>query len=177
MMSLLGITISSIFVGPISDKIGRKIPILVMSVFSIAGCLTRYYTRYTFWGFCISSLLFGFFLGNLPIGMAYIGEVYTDKLEKQKQIGILVGCYVLGASGGGIIAILMKDEGLFSPLWVGAGLMVVSSLLVFKCLIEPGDIRLVQNDSKLDGFKDDEKVVRPEKINNKVMWNIIVSRL
>jgi hypothetical protein len=48
----------------------------------------------------------------------------------------------MGNSGGGIIAILMQDSGLFAPLWVGAGLMFLSAIAISIWLIEPGDARL-----------------------------------
>eukprot|EP00536_Pseudo-nitzschia_multiseries_P004817 jgi/Psemu1/189075/e_gw1.84.76.1 len=175
MMSLLGVAISSIFIGPVSDKIGRKGPILWMAIISAAGNIVKYFTRNTFWGFCISNLVFGFFLGNLPIGMAYIGDIYTNKIEKEKELGILVGHFVLGNAGGGMIAILMNGSGLFSPLWVGAGLMVISSVMVVRFFIDPGDTRLIDNEQ--DGLKDKDEFPRPEKINNTAMWNIILGAL
>lgn len=180
MMSLSGVAISSIFIGPISDKVGRKQPIFWMAVISAIGNIAKYYTRQTFWGFCLSNLFFGFFLGNLPIGMAYIGDVFnTDQIEKEKELGMLVGNFVLGNAGGGMIAILMNESGLFSPLWVGSGLMVVSSVLIAKFLIEPGDAKLVAEQqaggSAYLGSETEPK--RPEKINNAVMWNIIIGAL
>jgi hypothetical protein len=56
MMSLLGVAISSMFVGTISDKYGRKMPLLIMAVISAAGSVVKYFTRSTFWGFCITQL-------------------------------------------------------------------------------------------------------------------------
>lgn len=176
MMSLLGVAISSVFIGPFSDRVGRKQPILWMAIISAIGNIVKYFTKNTFWGFCISNLLFGFFLGNLPIGMAYIGDIYTKKIEKEKQLGQLVGNFVLGNAGGGMIAILMNESGLFSPLWVGVGLMAVSSVLIVKFLIEPGDARLIENKEN-DGLEDEEEIQRPDTINNKFMWNIILGAL
>jgi len=176
MMSLLGVAISSIFIGPVSDKIGRKGPILWMAIISAVGNIVKYFTKNTFWGFCISNLVFGFFLGNLPIGMAYIGDIYTNKIEKEKQLGILVGHFVLGNAGGGMIAILMNSSGLFAPLWVGTALMIVSCFTIVRFFIEPGDARLI-NDDEHGGLQDVDEFTRPETINNKVMWNIILGAL
>ena len=50
--------------------------------------------------------------------MAYVGDVFSSKKEKEKELGILVSFFVIGNSGGGIIAILMNDAGLFAPLLV-----------------------------------------------------------
>jgi hypothetical protein len=122
MCSLLGVAIASIFLGTISDKYGRKKILLVLAWISAAGSVVKYFTRATFWGFCITQFAFGFFLGNLPVGMAYVGDVYTVKKDKERELGLLVSFYVMGNSGGGIISILMNGSGLFAPLWVGAGM-------------------------------------------------------
>lgn len=119
MCTLIGVATASIFIGTMSDRLGRKILILVLGWVSAVGSVVKYFTRQTFWGFCISNFIFGFFLGNLPIGMAYIGDVEHNKKKKEELLGMLVGCFVLGNSGGGIIAVLMADVGLFSPLWIG----------------------------------------------------------
>ena len=127
MCTMIGIAISSLFLGPLSDRLGRrKIFMLVLGWVSAVGSVVKYFTRHTFWSFCISNFAFGFFLGNLPIGMAYIGDVEHNKKRKEKLLGTAVGCYVLGNSGGGIIAVLMYDVGLFSPLWIG--------MTVIQCL-------------------------------------------
>jgi hypothetical protein len=80
---------------------------------------------------------------------------------------------VLGNSGGGIIAVLMYDSGLFAPLWVGAGLMVLGVLGVHIYMIEPGDSRLELDTEKLIIDNDEECIVRPETIHKKTLWNIV----
>ena len=37
--------------------------LLVLAIISGIGNIVKYYTRATFWGFCITQLVFGFFLG------------------------------------------------------------------------------------------------------------------
>lgn len=174
MCSLLGVAISSTLVGQLSDRVGRKQPLLWMSIISFAGNIVKYYTRNEFWPFCITNFIFGFFLGNLPVGMAYIGDIYSQKVEKEKQLGMLVGMFVTGNAGGGMIAILMNGSGLFAPLWVGAGLCLVSAILIARFLIEPGDERIAEDPASL---KDDEdefgNMQRPEKIDQGALWNVI----
>ena len=85
-----------------------------------------------------------------------------------------MGCFVLGNSGGGIIAVLMSSSGLFAPLWVGAGLMVLANVLTHIYVIEPGDARLVPDGGDKLFLEEDEDVVqRPETIDGKTLWNII----
>jgi hypothetical protein len=55
--------------------------------------------------------------------MAYFGDVFSSKSEKQEELGFLVNAWVLWSSGGVIFAILMEGTGLFVPLWVGAALV------------------------------------------------------
>jgi MFS family permease len=65
------------------------------------GGIAKYFAKNDFWAFCITSfVVFGLFLGNLPVAMAYVGDVFTSKKEKQDTLGRLVSCYVMGNSGG-----------------------------------------------------------------------------
>lgn len=170
MCSLLGVAIASIFLGQISDRVGRKRVLLVLAWISTVGSVVKYFISNTFWGFCITQLVFGFFLGNLPVGMAYIGDVYSSKKEKERELGILVSFYVIGNSGGGIIAILMNDSGLFAPLWVGAILLAFAALNTSWYMVEAGDAKLnefIQMD------KESEELARPESLDQKALFNII----
>jgi MFS family permease len=175
MMSLLGVAIASLFLGTLSDRAGRKRIMLILAVISGGGSIAKYFARETFWGFCITQLVFGFFLGNLPIAMAYIGDVFTSKTEKGRQLSIIVANYVIGNSGGGIIAILMQDSGLFAPLWVGAGLMFLSAISISIWLIEPGDARLqpIGQNYVAEEKDDEEDTPRPEQIDQRTMWNVV----
>ena len=126
----------------------------------------------TFWGFCASNFAFGFFLGNLPVGMAYIGDIEHNQKKKNEMLGVLVGCFVGGNSGGGIIAVLMNDFGLFSPLWVGAVIIAISCIITHAYMIEPGDGRLDIGD-KLTVVEDEDDIQRPDTIHKKTMYNIV----
>ena len=172
--SLFGVAIASIFVGRMSDRIGRKKVLLFLTSISAIGSVVKYFTRKTFWGFCSAQFVFGFFLGNLPVAMAYVGDVYTAKKEKGKELGILVSFYVIGNSGGGIIAILMNGSGLFSPLWVGAGLLAIAAVCTSWYMVDAIDLK-AQGILDFDMNKgEEEQVVRPESIDQKVLLNIVI---
>jgi MFS family permease len=175
MMSLLVVAIASLFLGQLSDRAGRKSVMLVLAVISGVGSIVKYFARETFWGFCIAQLVFGFFLGNLPIAMAYVGDVFTSKTEKGRQLSIIVANYVMGNWGGGIIAILMQDSGLFAPLWVGAGLMFLSAISILIWLIEAGDARLqpIGQNYVAEEKDDEEDTPRPEQLDQRTMWNVV----
>ena len=108
--------IASVFLGGISDRTGRKSVLFVLALVSSAGSVAKYFTRQTFWGFCITNFIVGFFLGNLPVAMAYVGDVFTSPKEKEAELGFIVSMYVMGNSGGGIIAILMESTGMVIDL-------------------------------------------------------------
>ena len=153
---------------------------LILAWISAVGSIAKYFTRNTYWGFCASNFAFGFFLGNLPVGMAYIGDVGTAKKEKDEMLGVLVGCFVMGNSGGGIIAVLMNDAGLFSPLLVGAGMMVIAAIVTHIYMIEPGDARLKQiagGIGPIESYGEEDDNKRPETIDKKTMWNIVIGAL
>ena len=173
MSSLLGVAIASVFLGTISDRVGRKRVLIILAWVSAVGSIVKYYTKDTFWGFCAAQFVFGFFLGNLPVGMAYVGDVYTSKEDKELELGLLVSCYVIGNSGGGIIAILMNGSGLFAPLWVGAGLMGVSALFTQWYMIEAGDVRLEHSETEKLFKEEEELEERPVEIDKKALWNIV----
>lgn len=177
MCTLLGVAISSIFLGSWSDKVGRKRVLMILACVSTVGTVVKYFLRGTFWGYNAASFAFGFFLGNLPVAMAYAGDVFPKKEDKEAEMGVLVGCFVMGNSGGGMIAILMNTAGLFAPLWVGAFLMFIACLTGFKFLIEPGDSRMVETHSDIDLDDEDAAAKRPETINQPVMWNVILGAL
>lgn len=177
--SLMGVAIASIFTGQISDKVGRKKVMLVCSWISGIGSIGMYLARETFWGFCGASFAAGLFRGTLPVAMAYVGDIFTTKKEKSDYLGVVVGCFVMGNSGGGILAILMGETGLFAPLLLGTGLIWLSACLMTWYLIEPGDAILepVGKDFLRNKLAEFEEEKRPETINKKTFWNIILGAL
>lgn len=104
--------------------------------------------------------------------MAYIGDIEQNQKKKNEMLGVLVGCFVAGNSGGGIIAVLMNDFGLFSPLWVGAIIIAISCIITHAYMIEPGDGRLDIGD-KLTVVEDEDDIPRPDTIHKKTMYNIV----
>lgn len=174
--SLLGVAIASVFTGGISDKIGRKKVIWICSVVSGFGSLGMYFARHTFWGFCAASFVAGLFRGTLPVGMAYVSDVYTTKKEKSDQLGVIVAYFVLGNSGGGVLAILMESTGLFTPLLLGTALIWFSCFILTRYMIEQKDVKMLPiGKGKLadDYEEDDDENNRPEVIDDCTLWNII----
>jgi MFS family permease len=190
MTALLGVAIASVVIGTLSDKVGRRPCVLVCLYASIALSMIKFFLRASFWGFCAANFVNGLFSATLPLAMAYMGDVYKKKEEKQMAIG-MVGAYnMIGTSGGGICAILMESQGLFTPLWIGVALLVLSSVLNTLYLIEPDrklapveydkveqeeykTAEIFQSDEQ-DDDDDDEENNAPDKLDKCTMWNIIV---
>lgn len=180
LMSSLGMAITSMVSGKLSDKIGRT-KLLKISVLGVGiGTMLKYFTRNSFWAFNGMNFLTGAMAYSLPISLAYVGDVYTSEREKQEQLSALIAFSMLGQSGGGIIAILMDSTGLFTPLWAGVGVQFLALLVMFKWLIEPGDVRLMDMSKKVldeEEEEDGQVMKRPETIDNKAMWNVIAGAL
>ena len=83
--ALLGVAIASIFTGQWSDKVGRKYVLLICSWLSGIGSIGMFLAKSSFWGFCGASLAAGLVRGTLPVAMAYVGDVYTTKMDKSNQ--------------------------------------------------------------------------------------------
>lgn len=93
----IGNAISNIFIGALSDRLGtRKTIMLVLGWISTIGSVIKYYTRHTFWSFCISNIVIGFFMSTLPIALAYVGDVEHDRKKKNRLLGNLIGYSLLG---------------------------------------------------------------------------------
>ncbi|KAL3909912.1 MAG: hypothetical protein SGILL_007899 [Bacillariaceae sp.] len=137
MTAMLGAAASGTFVGSLSDRIGRRKCILVCVGGSVIGCLLKYVARKSFWAFCALNFVNGLFGATLPVALAYVSDIHPNRDKKNDEIGKLIGASMLGVSGGGIIAILMQDVGLFTPLFVGAGLNFLATIMIYVFLLEP----------------------------------------
>ena len=77
---------------------------------------------------------------TLPVALAYIGDISRNPKEKEQEFGLIVGFFMLGNSGGGIIAILMQTTGLFTPLWAGAATLLLAAIYSTFALVESKEI-------------------------------------
>mmetsp|Transcript_7928 Transcript_7928/g.12222 ORF Transcript_7928/g.12222 Transcript_7928/m.12222 type:complete len:466 (+) Transcript_7928:932-2329(+) len=74
---------------------------------------------------------------------------------------------MMGMSGGGIAAILMEDQGLFTPLFIGAAMNFIGTIFLYFCMIE-ADVD-IHFEEEVD--EDDDEAV--EKINWTSFSNVI----
>ncbi len=163
MMQLVGLAITSSFTGLVSDKIGRKPVILFCNVGAMAGCVGKWFCRKSFWAFCIAHLCSGLLSGSFPVYLAYISDVFESKSVKDKELGKTVAFFVLGISLGGLVAVLMFPQGLFAPLWAGCILLLFTTIINLRFLVDPDKLKVIQGAIKPE--LDEELAVLNEKMD------------
>jgi len=178
MTALLGSALGSLVIGAISDRVGRKPCILACLAIGAVGAICNYLARHTFWGFCIANFSQGLFAASIPVAMAYVSDVKPTRKEKDEEIGFIVAASMIGCSGGGIAAILMESQGLFTPLFLGAAMNVVAMFICIFCLIEPKKMLFVGNQlSGSDDDDEDEAENVPKEISKPLLANIVTGAL
>lgn len=134
----LGLFAASLIIGRLSDRLGRKICILFSLYMGAIGSLAKYLLRDNFWAFCAATFGTSLTMAILPVGLAYVSDIYCyDRVKTDDEMGKLIALLMLGRTGGGIIAILMKSRGLFASLWVSSALMLSCGFIYHKWLVEP----------------------------------------
>jgi len=180
--ALLGLAITSLFAGTLSDKVGRRPMLLVTTFGGALGAAIKWCFRKSFWAFCGANFFTGLISSNLPVAMAYVSDVCPSKTQKDKELSILTACFIFAQSAGGIVSIFMQSTGLFDALWVGCGMLLLSGLFLYLFLIEPKreyalTIAAQLKDKKDDGDASSSSVVvvvdAPDKIDRRSMINII----
>ena len=121
--------------------------------------------------------------------MAYVSDVSTTKSEAEAALGSIMMLYMLGCSGGGICAILMEEQGLFMPLFLGSAMSFAAALLAQFFLIEPSrptaiapanhdDVDIQQDDAEETKHEDDQATLAaPKEINKMQLFNIALGSL
>ena len=180
MTALLGSAIGSAVIGRISDKIGRKQCLVVCLAVGAIGAVVNYLVRKSFYAFCTTNFLQGLFAATVPVTMAYVSDVKHTCQEKDNEIGVLVGLSMVGTAGGGVATILMEEQGLFTPLFVGAALNVFATVFAISFIIEPSHMKDALEHQKAlndDDDENDEDANAPDEIDRKTMYTIILGSL
>lgn len=171
MTALFGAAIASTFMGSFSDRVGRRPCMLICVGVSIFTTILKYLVRGSFWGFCAANFANGLFDGAIPVALAYASDVHPSRHKKDDEIGILIGCNMIGRSGGGIAAILLESQGLFTPLLAGAALNAVATFFLYFFMIEPNENIHFQEEV------DDDDDGAPEKFNWSIFSNVNIGAL
>lgn len=178
MTALLGMAIASTVIGALSDRTGRKPWILLCLGVGAIGAIANYLARESFWGFCAANFSQGLFAASLPVAMAYVSDVKRTRKEKDAEIGILVALNMMGTAGGGICAILMEEQGLFAPLFIGAAINTVATIVGVFYIIEPNKMLLVGTTTAGSPPEDDEdEATSPKTLDKRLLVNIVTGAL
>jgi MFS family permease len=181
MCSGLGCAVISPIAGGLSDKYGRR-PVLIISLFGkVVFSLAMYFARSNFWTFCSMNFLNGFIGAVITIAIAYASDVHTDRTTKDAAIGLGIAVNMLGKTGGSVIATLMAKSGLFTPLLVGAGMVLAAGVLVVLFMVEPNK-EIPQNSrtryhSRSTAFDAREEEELPDVLHRPSLWNILTGAL
>lgn len=177
MTSLLGSALASPFAGMLSDRFGRRPVLLVCVIMGAVGSIAKYLARGSFWGFCAANFGTGLFGATMSIAMAYAGDVAPTRAEKDSAIGSLIGFYMIGSTGGGIVAIVMEDVGLFIPLFIGVAFNVLAWAFGYVFMVEPKRLLAMKTAHVGKSADDEDEEPGPETMDWKVAFNILIGSL
>lgn len=173
--SYVGIAISSIVIGRLSDHYGRRPGILLCMYVGVIGSLLKYALKFNFWAYCAANLFNGLFGGSMAVALSYASDVYTKTNEKDSEMSCLVALNFIGSTGGGLIAIMMQGVGLFEPLLVSAAISLTAGLVCQVLLFEPEKNLYKKSDGDLG--KDKEKEQAPTTLDHCAMYNILAGAI
>ena len=139
------------FWGTLSDRIGRR-PVLLIGVLGYAITMLAFGLSTRFWMLFVSRAFSGVLSsGTLPTALAYISDNLPEK-ERGGAMGQLGAATGLGLVLGPLLGGLLSTGSLSLPFFVGAGLALLSALLVYLLLPESRSARAAANPAQTDNF-------------------------
>lgn len=124
-LGLAGMTVGSLFLAPLADKIGRR-PLLLLSVAlsAIGMFISGISTSYALLG--VSRVITGLGVGGILVGTNVITSEYSSLKWRSLAISIYAAGFGIGAMVGGMLAAeLQKAYSWQAVYFVGAGLTVL----------------------------------------------------
>jgi len=139
---LLGMAVGSLLLGPLADRFGRRILILVCLGIISAGMLLSGFSR-NLEQLSALRVLTGLGIGGLlPVLNTIVAE-YASMRWKSFSVSLLQGGYPIGATlGGALTALLISAYGWRSAFFLGAFASMAMIPLVWKHLPESLDFLL-----------------------------------
>ncbi|KAL3919598.1 MAG: hypothetical protein SGILL_003676 [Bacillariaceae sp.] len=179
----IGLVISSLFFGYLSDKVGRKPCVLACQFGGALGSILKYLARGNYWTFCGANFFTGLFAGSLAVGMAYASDAIPSREGTDSEMAKIIAISLIGRVGGGILAILLQSMGLFIPLLYSAGISLMAGIICFFWMVEARDnaasskeesqlnMSVATEDSK------DESMEKDEVLDKRALWNVLAGEL
>ena len=131
--------ISTLVLGRLSDRIGRRPVLLITMILNAAG-----YILFAFAGgyepLLIARLVSGFASGNIAVAQAYIADI-TEPSERARRMGLIGAAFGIGAVTGPVLGgIAAHSGGTAAPGLVAAALSIINFALAWHIL--PESLRL-----------------------------------
>lgn len=141
-MELIGMSVGSIALGMLADRIGR-IPVVVASLLAMAGGMALAATSNGIIELALVRLGTGLGIGGmLACTNAIVAEAASAKL-RSAAVAIMAAGYPLGAIIGGSIASSLLVSGTWRDIfWLGAGMTIAFLPLVLLILPESIDVTM-----------------------------------
>ena len=103
---LVGMTVGSIFVAPLADRIGRKNLVIISLILCATSMVAATFVRSAFeLGIC--RFITGIGIGGIQISCMVLATEYSSKRLKSFSVGLLSAGYGLGATLGGLLAVYL----------------------------------------------------------------------
>lgn len=178
MMALLSAAFTSCFMGMLSDRFGRRPCMLICVGISVLWTLAKYMVRDSFWSFSALNFVNGLFAGTLSVSMTYASDVSVDRRTRDSEMSYMVGIYMVGWRFGGITTILMSNLGLFTPLFAGAAMNFLATVVLMFFMIESRDLLLDDGvDCEDEGCDKELQTPVPEKFQKALFANVTIASI
>jgi len=139
---LLGMAVGSLLLGPLADRFGRRVLILICLLVISAGMLLSGFSR-GMEQLLVLRVLTGLGIGGmLPVLNTIVAE-FSSLRWRSFWVSLLQGGYPIGATVGGMLtAILIASHGWRPAFFLGAAASLIMIPLVWKLLPESLDFLL-----------------------------------
>ena len=127
--------LSTLYLGRLSDRIGRRPVLLITMVLNAAGYVL-FARAGSYTGLLFARLVSGFASGNIAVAQAYIADI-TSPAERSRRMGLIGAAFGIGSvTGPALGALAAQLGGGAAPGFVAASLSLINFALAWRILPE-----------------------------------------